>query len=180
MRAFWALLGCAGCGVAGLGPAGGGAHTGTDATEDWPEAWAAFEAEVVELVNRERYVGATCGGSARPGGLPALEMDAVIRGTARDHSADMAARGFFDHRNPDGALPEDRMAADGFAGALPWGENIAAGAWDAPTVVQGWMDSPGHCANIMEPGFRVIGVGYVFEEDSDWGHYWTQVFAGSH
>lgn len=180
MRAFgvgalWALVGC---GVTD-GPADGGSSV-TDATEDWPADWSTMEEEVVELVNRERFVGASCGGVPMAGGLTPLEMDAVIRGTARGHSEDMADRDFFDHRNPDGDLPEDRMTADGFTGALPWGENIAAGAWDAPTVVEGWMDSPGHCANIMEPGFTVIGVGYFYDEASSWGHYWTQVFAGSH
>jgi hypothetical protein len=137
----------------------------TEATEDWQDAWAEYEEEVRELVNQQRFLGATCGNSPKPGGL---------------HSQDMADRNFFDHVNPDGDDPFDRMADAGFSGAEPWGENIAAGAPTPEIVVQGWMDSPGHCENIMFPAYRVIGVGYYTDDTSEWGHYWTQNFAGSH
>jgi uncharacterized protein YkwD len=146
----------------------------------WPEAWAELEAGVIEICNAHRTFGATCGGTPMAGGLDHLELDPVLRGTARAHSVDMATRGFFDHDNPDGDGPFDRIEAAGFTGAQPWGENIAGGTGTAEAVMDQWMDSVGHCMNIMEPSFLVIGVGYDFDETSQLGHYWTQNFAGSH
>ena len=146
------------------------------------DAARALEDEVLELVNRYRFTGATCGGQGFGSAAP-LEADEVLRGTAREHSADMAQRGFQDHVNPDGADPFDRMAAAGFDGADPWGENVAAGYATAEEVVAGWMSSPGHCANIMEPSFAVLGVGYFdhgVDDPNVFRHYWTQNFAGSH
>jgi uncharacterized protein YkwD len=152
----------------------------SEATADWQDAWADYEDQVLDLVNERRFLGATCGGDPKAGGLEPLETDEVLRATARLHSQDMADRAFFEHVNPDGDDPFDRMANAGFEGAEPWGENIAAGAPTPEIVVQGWMDSPGHCENIMFPQFRVLGVGYYMDEDSDWVHYWTQNFAASH
>jgi uncharacterized protein YkwD len=56
-------------------------------------------------------------------------------------------------------------------------ENIAAGARDADSVVRGWLNSPGHCANIMGAQYREMGVAYVYDKKSDAGIYWSQVFA---
>lgn len=152
----------------------------TEATAGWPEAWRALEDEVLEQVNQERFVGANCGGEAMPGGLPPLEADEVLRATARLHSQDMAKRTFFEHINPDGDDPFDRMAAAGFEGAQPWGENIAYGTPDPEVVVELWMESPGHCMNIMLPEYRVLGVGYFADEESTGLFYWTQNFAAGH
>jgi uncharacterized protein YkwD len=175
----WFVLGVvAGCsGDSGDATTDGGAPT---VPEDWPAAWAAMEDEVVELCNVQRRFGATCGDTPMAGGLDLLESDEVLRGVARGHSLDMAVRGFFDHTNPDGDDPFDRIGAAGFTGDQPWGENIAAGSSTAADVVDQWMHSPGHCTNIMTPEFTVIGVGYDFEEDSEFRHYWTQNFAASH
>jgi uncharacterized protein YkwD len=93
----------------------------------------------------------------------------------------MAEEEFFDHVDPQGTDPFDRMEAAGFTGSLPWGENIAAGYPTAQDVFDGWMGSPGHCANILEPTFGAIGIGYYLREDDPMSarHYWTQEFAGS-
>ena len=95
---------------------------------------------------------------------------------ARQHSQDMADRGFFDHVDPDGADLEDRLRRAGFTGDPPHGENIAAGASTAAAVVEGWMGSVGHCENIMRGAFAVGSIGYV---EGPGGPLWTQVFAGS-
>jgi uncharacterized protein YkwD len=179
VRRWLALVLAGGC----SGGDDGASHTDDDGTDlpEWPAAWTTLEEEVVALCNGYRQVGASCRGVSMPGGLDHLEMDPVLRGTARAHSLDMATRHFFAHENPDGDGPFDRMDAAGFAGQQPWGENIAAGVSKAAAVVELWMDSTeGHCENIMEPSFRVIGVGYDFDQDSEFGHYWTQNFAGSH
>lgn len=151
-----------------------------EATADWEDPWAEFEDEVIKLVNRNRYVGATCGSDPMPGGLVPLESDEILRSVARLHSLDMAERDFFDHVNPDGEDPFDRIADSSFGGADPWGENIAFGAPTPEIVVDLWMESPGHCANIMLADFHVIGVGYYLDETDSSGHFWTQNFAGSH
>ena len=74
----------------------------------------------------------------------------------------------------------DRMREAGFSGDSPWGENIAAGQRTARGVVDGWLESDGHCANIMNPSFRTIGIGYAYVEGSEYGHQWVQNFAASH
>jgi uncharacterized protein YkwD len=142
---------------------------------DWPGAWAGMEAEVLRLVNQARATGYDCDTEGSFGPAGALTMHELLRGTARRMSKDMGERGFFDHVDPDGHDPFDRMEAAGYAGGA-MGENIAAGQETAAEVVQGWLDSDGHCSNIMDPDFRVIGVGYALVPGSPYRHYWTQNF----
>ena len=85
----------------------------------------------------------------------------------------MVDRDFFSHVNPDGDLPWDRMEFAGYNWSAA-GENIAGGQNSPAAVVNAWMNSDGHCANIMNPNFEDIGVGYY--PGGDYGHYWTQVF----
>ncbi|MER8041795.1 CAP domain-containing protein [Streptomyces sp. NPDC094032] len=117
--------------------------------------------QVIALVNAER-AKAGCG---------ALTANATLTRAAQGHSDDMAARDFFDHTNPDGAGPGDRVTAAGY----PWstyGENIAKGQSGPEQVMEAWMNSPGHRANILNCDFKEIGIGI---HDSG-GPYWTQVF----
>ena len=131
--------------------------------------WATFETDVLALVNQRRATGADCGSQGSFNPAPALRMNPALRCAARVHSADMAARQYFDHTNPDGENPGDRLARAGYV-ASTWGENIAFGYGSPEAVVDGWMESDGHCANIMRPNFTEIGVGYGT------GDMWTQVF----
>jgi uncharacterized protein YkwD len=123
---------------------------------------SAAEAAVVDIVNEER---------ARAG-CPSVRGEAGLHDLARRHSADMAARGYFDHTDPDGRTPWDRAEAAGISGV--GGENIAMGAPDARSVMEMWMDSPGHRANILNCDFTRIGVG--MHAGSGGGPWWTQVF----
>ncbi|MFG1945071.1 CAP domain-containing protein [Nonomuraea sp. NPDC048826] len=123
---------------------------------------SAAESEVVRLTNRAR-----AGNGCRP-----LVHDAKLRKAAERHSADMAARGYFDHTGRNGSSAGDRIQAAGFAPIRSWGENIAMGQRTAAQVVQGWLDSPGHRQNIMNCSFTHIGVGHHPK-----GPHWTQVFA---
>lgn len=147
--------------------------------DDWPAAYIAFEDRVLVLTNQRRAAGATCDTDVF-GPAPALEMDEVIRVAARAHSLDMGQQRYFEHDSLDGRTFADRMTMAGFRGATPWGENIAAGQTSPEEVVQGWMDSPGHCRNIMNADYRTIGVGYAVVAGSPYQHYWTQDFAASH
>ena len=86
----------------------------------------------------------------------------------------MHERGFFDHINPDGETPWDRMNRYGIRGWTLVGENIAFGYSSPAAVEAAWMDSPGHRRNILTAGFTHVGVG-LYEEDGM--IFWTQLFA---
>ncbi|MFJ9868676.1 CAP domain-containing protein [Streptomyces sp. NPDC101165] len=124
-------------------------------------AQAAAEAEVLKLVNEERAKV----------GCSALAANSSLTRLAEAFSDDMAARDFFDHTDPDGATPWDRAAKAGIADL--GGENIARGQTDAAAVMQAWMDSPGHRANILNCDFKTLGVGVHLGSDGPW---WTQDF----
>ncbi|MGP4002002.1 CAP domain-containing protein [Streptomyces sp. 8N706] len=119
------------------------------------------ESEVLTLVNRER---------ARAGCRP-VTADRKLAGLAEEYSEDMAERHFFDHTDPDGANPWDRAKLLGIGGL--GGENIARGQGDAQAVMDAWMGSPGHRANILNCDYRTLGVGAHF---ADGGPWWTQDF----
>lgn len=114
-------------------------------------------ARVVALTNAER-AAAGCG---------ALRADPRISAAAQGHSEDMARQGYFAHDSRDGRDFADRITAAGYPS--PGAENIAMGQPDAATVVQDWMESPGHRRNILDCSLTTIGVG-------ESGGYWTQDF----
>ncbi len=89
---------------------------------------------------------------------------------AREKSQDMQTKNYFSHTSPTFGSPFDRMKALGISYKSA-GENIAQGQRSPQEVVQAWMDSPGHRANILNGSFTHIGVGYVKT-----GNYWTQQF----
>jgi uncharacterized protein YkwD len=88
----------------------------------------------------------------------------------------MASRGFYSHVDPQGQDVAGRLAAVGYL-AVRSAENLARGQPNANDVVAGWMDSPGHRANILNPELRAIGAGYAFTPNDEYHHYWTHVFA---
>ncbi|WP_055493511.1 CAP domain-containing protein [Streptomyces sp. TP-A0356] len=121
----------------------------------------AVEAQVLQLVNQER---------AKVGCSPVTASNALTK-LAEAFSQDMAARSFFDHTDPNGKTPWDRAAALGITGL--GGENIARGQTTAQDVMDAWMNSPGHRANILNCNFRTLGVGVHFGSGGPW---WTQDF----
>lgn len=155
--------------------------------DTWNPEWSQLEVDMLAEVNRNRLQGADC----EPGtcavepcdwhpAVPALEMNEVARVAARLHSLDMVDRDFFAHDNPDGLDPFVRMENAGYQGPDPWGENIQAGSSTGEDAVASLMTSPGHCRNIMDPEYKVIGLGYAYGAQADYGHYWTQCFGGGH
>ena len=124
---------------------------------------ATVEQRVVTLVNAER-AAAGC----RP-----LRVSPALHRAAQRHSADMASRRVLDHRGAGGDDPGDRITAAGFAWSA-WAENIARGRPTPSAVVDGWMNSQGHRANILNCRLTTIGVGVVRGAGGPW---WTQVFA---
>ncbi|MEU0202915.1 MULTISPECIES: CAP domain-containing protein [unclassified Streptomyces] len=154
-------------GLAGLhdGPSGDTYWTALWARPLTPDGLAGTAAAVTGLTNRER---------ARAG-LPPLAVDPLLTAAAQAHSADMVARAFYSHTAPDGSRPWDRAAAAGST-RRSIGENIACGQRSPADVVEGWMNSPGHRANILKPGFTHIGIGFAGGGRA--GTYWTQLFGG--
>jgi uncharacterized protein YkwD len=137
---------------------------------------ASFEQDVLTLTNVRRAAGATCGGQYFPPAGP-LSPSPALQSAAELHSRDMGERNYFDHNSLDGRSPGDRIRATGFS-ARAWGENIYGGARTPAEAVDGWMNSPGHCKNIMDPHFRYLGVGYANVPGSRLSSYWTQDFGG--
>ncbi len=121
-----------------------------------------FEKQVVELTNQERAKA----------GLAPLQLDENLSKVARDKSLDMQQKGYFSHNSPTYGSPFDMMRSYGIQYNSA-GENIAMGQRSPEEVVQAWMNSAGHRANILNSSFTHIGVGYVAN-----GNYWTQMFIG--
>jgi uncharacterized protein YkwD len=139
----------------------------------WQSDWVQLEDDILEIVNQVRAQGANCGSEGSFGPTGPLTMNPALRCAARKHSKDMNDRNFFDHTNPSGESPWDRMAQAGYSYSAA-GENIAGGSPDAAGTMDQWMGSDGHCANIMSPDFQEIGVGYY--PGGQWGTLWTQAF----
>lgn len=106
-------------------------------------------------------------------GLSELEWHADAAAVALAHSEDMDARNFFSHTNPDGQDPGDRLA-EAEIELTGWGENIAGGYLTPESVMEGWMNSPGHRDNILNPMWTHLGVGVTHPTYP--GPYWTQNF----
>jgi len=144
---------------------------------EWLADWREFEDEVVRLTNEARAEGGCCGNRGCFRAAGPLDVDALLVRSARSHARDMVERGYFAHESPEGLTPFDRMREAGFRGCT-MAENIAAGQPSPASVVEGWRDSPGHCANMLDSRFEQIGVGYRPAPDQDTPHFWVQNFGG--
>ena len=122
-----------------------------------------YESEVIRLVNEVR----------RENGLKALTANWELSRVARYKSQDMLNKGYFSHTSPTYGTPFQMIKAFGLSFRTA-GENIARGYPTPQAVVNGWMNSCGHRANILNASYTQIGVGYVAQ-----GNYWTQMFIGS-
>lgn len=138
---------------------------------DQPEAGQ----HILALVNQARATPRNCGsryfGPARP-----VSWNDALAQAAREHSSDMATHRRFSHRGSDNSEVAQRASRAGYR----WrhiGENIAAGQTSPQEAVAGWLESPGHCANLMNPDFSEMGAGYAVSRARMPGFaYWTQVF----
>ncbi|REE98158.1 CAP domain-containing protein [Thermomonospora umbrina] len=148
-------------GGSGSGSGDGGSGGGTRP----PSGSSGLEGAVVRLTNDERAKA----------GCSALRVDQRLVTSARNHSADMAAKGYFDHTSPNGDTFADRIKRTGYPS--PGAENIAMGQPTAASVMRAWMDSPGHRANILNCGLKALGVGVgVGVRTGSGGPWWTQNF----
>jgi uncharacterized protein YkwD len=141
---------------------------------------AADEARVVAervlaLVNEARGEARRCGRSRLEATHP-LAFSATLTQIAARHAADMVAQSTMTHRGSDGSVAAERVTRAGYRWRAV-GENVAAGQPDAESVVAGWLESPGHCANLMGPQFTEMGVAFALAPDSNPPVYWAQVLA---
>lgn len=143
------------------GGSGGGTGGGSGGGTEPPPGASGPEGEVVSLTNNEREK-AGCG---------PLRVDQRLVTAARKHSADMAANNYFSHTSKNGNTFVDRIKATGYP--QPGAENIAKGYPTPAAVMNGWMNSSGHRANILNCGLKAIGVG---KADGPGGPLWTQNF----
>lgn len=124
--------------------------------------------ELLDLVNEVRQSGCNCGDEYFSPVSPVAWNDTLEK-AAQIHSDDMNKKNFFSHTGSDGSSAGDRITELGYDWST-YGENIAAGYTSEQTVIQGWLDSDGHCKNIMNGNFTEMGIATK-------GSYWTQVFA---
>ncbi|WP_127081260.1 CAP domain-containing protein [Dulcicalothrix desertica] len=128
-----------------------------------------FINRIVELTNAER----------QKAGLSLLRLNSQLAVAAQKHSSDMAVQDYFNHQAKNGSSPFDRIKATGYRYSRA-AENIYAGGSTPEDAVKGWMNSPGHRQNILNPEYQEIGVGYYFLANDtgsvNYKHYWTQVF----
>ena len=134
-----------------------------------------MESRALALVNAARARGARCGSqSFAP--APPLTLSGTLTDVALGHASDMAQHDYFEHQDLAGHSPADRVRAAGYHEKLV-GENIAYGPQTVEEVVKGWLDSPGHCQNIMDPRFAQMGVGLASGSAARKGLFWVQLLA---
>ncbi|MDH4040526.1 MAG: MopE-related protein [Gammaproteobacteria bacterium] len=156
---------------AGGGSGGGGVVDGGGGC-----SLTAEEQSMLAAVNATRAQARVCGSGTYPA-VPALTWSCNLKNAALGHSADMANNNFFSHTGSDGQSPAYRATQAGYSWSAI-GENIAAGTplSAVSAVVQAWIDSPGHCANMMGSNYTQLGAAKYSNPASTYGVYWTQVF----
>ena len=127
--------------------------------------------KILKLINNARTKGCNCGSDYYPP-VNKLVWNDKLEKAAQNHSNYMNTKNKFSHKGKNGSNPGTRISKTGYNWST-YGENIAAGNTTEEDVIQGWLDSPGHCSNLMNPDFTEVGVATS-------GPYWTQVFAKPH
>lgn len=135
----------------------------------------AIDQALLDRVNEARSQPRQCGDEHFDAAEP-LAWSCTLEDAARAHSEDMAAQEFFSHTGPGGVEIGERVRSRGYSW-LAVGENIAGGQESADQVVERWLSSPGHCANIMSDEFTEMGAARVEAPGSKYSPLWTQVFA---
>lgn len=132
---------------------------------------SAFQAAIVAEVNRRRASAQSCGSrGAFAAAMPLRWNDTLFRAAA-GHARDMVAGNFFSHTGSNGSTVGERINAIGYAWASV-AENIAAGQPTVTRVVDAWMGSDGHCANVMNPVMEEFAVACVYNTTNK-ANYWV-------
>ena len=136
--------------------------------------WNSEGQKLLDAINAARAKPQQCGTQAMAATTP-LVWNETLAQTAQGHSRAMANQNFFDHIDREGRTPGDRADLAGYSGQRI-AENIAAGLDSPRKVLDGWLSSPGHCTNLMNPQLRELGAAYATDPKSDAGIYWTALF----
>lgn len=152
----------------------GNVVTATTTSAGARAASAALQQEILTYLNQARAKSCQCGTTTYAATTP-LALNDKLNAASDKHALDMATYNYFSHTGRDGSQPWDRMTREGYIWRTA-GENIAAGYTTARAVVDGWLKSPGHCANIMNPNFKEVGVGYAYTTTSTYKYYWVNDF----
>jgi uncharacterized protein YkwD len=131
-------------------------------------------ARVLQLTNQARAQPRRCGATYF-GATTALTLSPLLAQVALDYARDMAAHDYMDHTGRDGSSPAARITRTGYR----WseiGENLARGITTPEQLVAGWLGSPEHCANLMEPAYREAGIAFADNPRSDRAPYWAMEF----
>jgi uncharacterized protein YkwD len=131
-----------------------------------------FLEELISLVNETRSEGCNCGDEYYPA-VGALTWNELLIQAAQQHANDMGTNDFFSHTGSDGSNAGERITEQGYNWST-YGENIARGQTSPEQVMDSWINSEGHCKNIMNGNFKEFGAGFYAD-----GNYWVQVFAKS-
>lgn len=145
-------------------------NTGIDASCGLNGA-GGIRAEVLQRVNARRAAGAVCGTTIYAAAAP-LNWNSLLLQAASDHSSDMGRNNYFSHNSLDGKTMAQRILDAGYSYTAA-GENIAADDPTVESVVTRWINSPGHCSNIMNPTYSDIGVACVRSDTATYSRYWT-------
>jgi len=146
--------------------------------------------EYLDLINTVRAETQDCGSLGVFDPVPALTWNVRLDNAAYEHSKDMAQSNIFSHTGSGSATDTtaqhqalgrgskfyERIEDQGYTHYLSVGENLAAGYLDPEDVIEGWLESDHHCANLMSPAYREVGMVLVQNEDSEYGTYWSQEF----
>ena len=131
--------------------------------------------QMLTLVNNARAVARLCG-DTQYAAVPALAWHCNLELAAQGHSTSMADNDYFSHTGLDGSSPGDRITAAGYSWRA-YGENIAAGYGSQEAAMAAWLNSPGHCVNIMSGNVTELGAAVAENAASQYRIYWTQNFA---
>jgi uncharacterized protein YkwD len=140
-----------------------------------PAAAGNVAEDVLRLVNAVRARPQTCGHTPFAPAAP-LRLNALLTHAAQLHADDMLRFDYFEHTGHDGSTPAQRVAATGYAYRMV-GENLASGPETAQEAVRGWLASPGHCQNLMEPHYSELGVAFAVTRSGQPRIFWVQEFA---
>ncbi len=138
--------------------------------QDFEPVSQQFQEEMLDLVNKKRAEGCTCGNTYF-GPTSSLSWNSNLETAASRHAQDMQQNSFFDHKGSDGTRVANRVTDTGYNWKAV-GENIAFGYSNMAQAVQGWIDSPTHCELLMSPDFKEMGGAQA-------GTYWVQTFGTS-
>lgn len=125
---------------------------------------------IIHYMNEARSTESDCGQYGTFSPVGPVEGHPLLHEAAQGHADDMAENDFFSHTGSDGSSFSQRISATGYTGT-PVGENIAAGDHDPAIVIQRWLDSDGHCRNLMQGSANQVGVG--FSLGGPWGSFWV-------